>query len=340
MTAAPPAADPSSRTASGWIEATGYVFVIGALSLVYAIGHRFGAHPMAFVLYAVVMSSIAMLAATGVGNDTLAIARHPMSWLVGASIILVEVFYYLTISYVPPAHGNLIPRFAIPMAMITGWALFGRRPAPIAIAATVAVTAASSYVVAITDPAVRWHAAGAGLLCSAFLVVRGFAGEFHPWNRAAVTAREKLRVTGTLLLVTSILSLVLASILAGAVAAGALPPMRILPTAGEMLHLPTILIGTFAGGGFLALLNILQFSAVVKITTENITAMMALSPLTTWLFQEIGVALGLIDVARPESRLVAAMAVIVPSVLVIVFAGRRPAAVTGNRAASPRRPGP
>lgn len=317
------AADAQASTVSGWIEATGFVFAIGALTLVYAIGNRLGAHPIAFVLYAIVMASVAMLAVTGLGGDARAIARHPMSWLVGAAIIGVEVFYYLTITYVSPTHGNLVFRFAIPIAMAAGWMLFSRRPAPLALAATVVVTGAAAFVVAIADPAVRWPMLASGLLGSVCLAVRGFAGEFHPWNRAARTVRDKLRVTGILLLVTSLLSLALVTLLAGAIAASALPPLRFVPTVADMRHVPTILLGTIAGGGILALMNLLQFSAVVKITTENITAIMALSPVTTWMFQEIGVALGLIAVARPEPRLLAAMAVIVVAVLAIFWAGRR-----------------
>lgn len=317
--------DASPATGTGWLEAAGFVFAIGALSLVYAIGHQQGSHPVAFVLYAILGSSVLILAATGPGGDVIAIARHKMSWLAGAAIILVELFYFLTISYVSPAHGNLVLRFAIPIAMLAGFVLFGRRAAPLAVAATVVVTLATLYVVAITDPAVRLPMTATGLAGSVALVVRGFAGEFHPWNRAATNAREKLRVTGILLLVTSILCLALASIMAVAIGTATLPPMTLVPTGSQMLHLQTIVLGTLAGGSIFALMNALNFSAVVKITTENIMAVMALSPLTVWLFQEIGVAAGWIAVTRPEPRLVAAMAVIVASVLVIVFASRRSA---------------
>lgn len=334
-TAANSPGDAPASTAIGWIEASGFVVAIGVLSLVYAIGHALGAHPIAFVLYAILTSSVATLAVTGLGNDALAIALHPMSWLVGIAIILVEVFYFLTITYVSPAQGNLVLRFAIPIAMIAGWAFFRRRPAPLAIAATVVVTLATAFVVAITDPAVRWPMTASGLLGSVFLVVRGFAGEFHPWNRAARTVRDKLRVTGILLLVTSFLSLALAALLAGAIAVSALPPLRFVPTAAQMLHVPTILLGTLAGGGILALMNYLNFSAVVKITTENITAIMALSPVTTLAFQEIGVALGLIAVTRPEPGIVAAMAVIVVAVLLIFWAGRSSAAARRSRDGDP-----
>ena len=48
---------------SGWIEAGIYVFSIGVLGLVYAIGHQIGAHPIAFILYAMVVSALMLLAA-------------------------------------------------------------------------------------------------------------------------------------------------------------------------------------------------------------------------------------------------------------------------------------
>ena len=61
--------------------------------------------------------------------------------------------------------------------------------------------------------------------------LRGFAAEFHPWNRNARTIFEKLRVTGLVVLVTSIASLLLAGGCTLLVALGVLPPIRMVPTA-------------------------------------------------------------------------------------------------------------
>ena len=49
----------------------------------------------------------------------------------------------------------------------------------------------------------------------------------------------------------------------------------------------------------------------------------SLSPVTTWAFQELGVALGLIVLDRPKLRLVAAMMVMIASVLLTFWAGRQ-----------------
>jgi hypothetical protein len=310
------------RLRSGWWEASALVVAIGALSLAYAVGNALGAHPIAFILYAMLVSAGGTLAITGVGEHARAIAATPMSWIVGAAIILIEVFYYVTLAYVPPAHGNLVLRIGIPIALLAGFLLLDRRPAPLAVMGGGIIVVATAYVVAITHHAVRWPMAVAGGLAGMFMVVRGLAGEFHAWNRAARTVQSKLRVTGILLLVTTFLSLALVGLTAVAVAIDVLPPLRFLPSAAQMLHVPTILLGVLVGGPILAMMNYLNLSSVVKITTENLTAIMVFSPATTWAFQEFGVATGLIVAARPEPRLIGAMVAMIAAVLLIFWAGR------------------
>lgn len=329
----PPGGAGQVRAATGWLEAAAFVVAIGALSLVYAIGHALGAHPIAFILYAMLASATATLAFVGIGPSARRVVLHPASWLVGIAIILIEVFYYQTLTYVAPAHGNLMVRAGVPLALIFGWAALGRRPPPLAIAGGVAIVGAIAFLVGVTAPQVRWPMALSGLLTGLFMVVRGYASEFHPWNRAARTVREKLRVTGLVVLVTSLASLALTALAAAAMASGTLPGSRLVPTAAQMLHAPTILLGAIAGGAILTLMMYLNFASVVKITTENLTAVMAFSPVTVWVFQELGVMAGLIDAGRPEPRVVAVMVVCIAAVLLIISAGvrvrpreRRPAA--------------
>ena len=105
---------PQHYPISGWIEAGLYVFAIAFLSLTYVIGHRLGAHPIAFILYAMVVSAVALLAVTGPGPDARRIILAPQSWLVGAGIIGMEIFYYLLLEHLSPAEGSLLVRLAIP----------------------------------------------------------------------------------------------------------------------------------------------------------------------------------------------------------------------------------
>ena len=282
------------HAASGWLEAAGFVVAIGALSVVYAIGHALGAHPIAFILYAMVASAAATLAIVGPGPNAKAMMLHPSSWLIGIAIILIEVFYYQTLAYVAPAHGNLMVRAGVPLALAFGWAALGRRPPPLAIAGGIAIAGAIAYLVAVTAPDVRWPMAASGILTGLVMAVRGYGSEFHPWNRAARTVREKLQVTGTVVLVTSITALALTALAAAAIAAGVVAESRIVPTAAQLMHGPTIL-----------------------------TAVMAFSPLAVWAIPEIAVAAGLIEAARPEPRIVVVMVVCIAAVLMIIGSGVR-----------------
>jgi hypothetical protein len=312
--------DPAVR---GWIEAAGCVTCVGALSLLYAIGNALGAHPIAFILYAVLASAGATLAMVGTGADAKAIILHPLSWAVGLCIILLEVFYYQTLAYVPPAHGNVVVRISTPIAMVAGWLLLGRRAPPLAIAGAVAFAVVALFVVGVTAPAVRGPMAAMATLAAVFLVARGFAAEFHPWNRAARTVREKLRVTGLIIFITAILSLALVTVAAMAMAAQMLPSTGLVPTLAQMRHAPTVLLGGLGGGMVFTLMMYLNFASVVKITTENLTAMMAFSPATAWLFQAIGDALGLIKAPTLQPAIVSAIVVCIAAVLPIFWASVR-----------------
>lgn len=319
----PASAPAPSSNVSGWIEAAAYVTIVGALSLVYAVGSTMGAHPFAFILYAMLASAAAMLRWTGLGDDWRDVISHPTSLVVGFSIILVEIFYYIVIALVPPAHGTLVVRIGIPIAMIAGTLFFARRPPRLAIVGAAMIVLTTACVIAMTSPGVRWALAFWATLTGTFMVVRGLSAELHPWNRAARTVREKIRVTGLVVLLASFVSVVSVTIAVAAVAAGVLPPMRAIPTVTQLLHLPTFLLGSILGGAMLTAMAYLNFSSVVKITTENLTAMLAFAPVTSWLFQVIGVAMGLIVAGSLAPALVLAMAVLVAAVLLIFWAGYR-----------------
>ena len=309
---------------SGWIEAGIYVFSIGVLGLVYAIGHQIGAHPIAFILYAMVVSALMLLAATGPGPEAMRIILAPQSWLVGIATVGLEVFYYLTLTHIAPTTGSLLVRVAIPMAMILGWALFSRRPPRLAMVGGL-VIAVGILPLFFTVPAEHRTAVFSAVFASALaFILRSFSSEFHPWNRRAHTVMEKLRVTGLVVLVTCIVGLILATLGSLAVGVGLLPPMPVIPTREQLLHGPTILLGTLVGSVAITSIVVFSFSAVVKIRTENLTAASAFTPLTTLLAQMAGSAVGLIPAYALDPELLPSMVIVIGGVLLILYAaGRR-----------------
>jgi hypothetical protein len=308
---------------SGWVEAGLYVFAIAFLSLTYVVGHRLGAHPIAFILYAMLVSAVALLAVTGPGPDARATILAPQSWLVGAGIIGMEVFYYLLLEHLSPAEGSLLVRLAIPASLMVGWGLFGRSPRAIAWAGCAVICAGLLPLFLAVAPAQRAATAIAMLGAAVAFNLRGFAAEFHPWNRNARTIVEKLRVTGLVVLVTSIASLLLAGGCTLLVALGLLPPIRMVPTLDEMLHMPTILLGVLVGGVILTAMAFLNFSCVVKITTENFAASSAFTPVAALIVQHAAAEVGLIPHYTLDTTLFPAMAVVIVGVFMILYGARQ-----------------
>jgi microcystin-dependent protein len=67
----------------------------------------------------------------------------------------------------------------------------------------------------------------------------------------------------------------------------------------------------------------LNFSSVVKITTENFTAVSAFTPVFTLVIQEIAAAAGVIPRVTVAPMLLLAMAIAVAGVLLIFIDARR-----------------
>ena len=101
--------------------------------------------------------------------------------------------------------------------------------------------------------------------------LRGFAAEFHPWNRRARTVIEKMRVTGLVVLATSIVGLAATVPLSMLMQYGLLPPLQALPPAHQFIALPTIALsltmgcGTWGGNSFSENLNYRHFMNVTRI---------------------------------------------------------------------------
>ena len=309
---------------SGWVEAFLYTVAIGVLSISYVVGQQVGAHPIAFILYAMLVSAITLLAVTGLGPEALRIMLAPQSWLVGLGIIGIEVAYYILLDYVTPAHGSLLVRLAIPLSMVTGWMLFARRPPRLAMIGTCVVFIGIVPLLFTIEAEHRIAGAVAGIAAGAFSTLRAFAAEFHPWNRRATSVMEKLRITGLVVLVSSFASLALAGGAAVLIGSGLVPPTRMIPTMAEMLHGPTILLAIVVGSVILTTMAVLSFSAVVKITTENLMAVHAFTPLSTLLVQVAATTIGLIPAYALDPSLLPAMTVVILGVLLIFAAARRP----------------
>lgn len=312
----------SAPGTSGWTDAVIYLFLLTGLSVAYAYGHEIGAHPVAFVLFAMLFSAIGLLAIAGPGPDWAAIMLSPMSWLIGFTAIAMEAFYYLLVAHVTPAEASLQVRLSIPIAMMVGWMVIGRkssRPAMLGgLIVVLGILGAFALVPARDLPYVVGYAVAASLM----LVGRSFFAELHPWNRRAADVTDKLRITGLVVLVMAMTALIAVGGATLAVQSGLLPSTRMLPTLAELTHRPTLVFALVIGGVIMTAFNYYGFSAVVKVTSEGVLALSALLPVTNVILQEIAWRTGLIRPVPFDWRLTGPILALILGVVLILWRRR------------------
>lgn len=314
--------DEARKTRSGWVEAGLFILTITLLNLSYVVAHNVGAHPIVFLVYAMLIAAVMLVAVAGPGTEPVRIMLAPQSWLVGTGIIGMEAFYFLTLWYVTPAEASVLTRLAIPVSMAMGYGITGKRPAAHAVLGAGFVMAGVIWLSSgmPTDAAVPGLALA--FACAMVMSMRTFATEYHPWNRHAVTVIDKMRVTGLVLLSTSIAGTLLVAVLLVARAHGLLGPAQWLPALDQFLHLPTLLVAVLVGAVVLTAMQYLSFSSVVKIGTQNFIAATAFTPLVTLAAQELAVAAGWLRPMPVDWQILPAIAVVAVGVFVIISARR------------------
>jgi drug/metabolite transporter (DMT)-like permease len=323
MTTSTAPAGTAARGLNGWVEAAIFAVALSVLNIAYGLAFQLGAHTVAFIGYAVIFASLTLLAITGPGPDWRKIVWHPLSFGIGGGIIAMEGSYFLLMTYVTPAEGSLLVRLNVPTAAVLAMVLAGRRTPILGLLGHAVVVAAILWYVPALPAGNRTTAVLIGVACGFIMTARWFATEYHTWNRAAANITEKMRLTGLVLLVTSLMAAVLVGVLMAFVAQGVLPASAWLPTPAQLVHLPTILCGLFVGAAVLTTMQYFGFSTVVKIGSENFLAATALIPLVTVLFQWAAVAVGILAPVPFDWTVLPSMLTVFAGVLVVIWAGMR-----------------
>lgn len=313
-----------ARGSGGWIEAALFSLALGVLNVSYGLGQQYDVHPIALLFWAMPAAAAALLAGSGLGADWRAILRHRLSLVVGGGIIAMEAAYYLLLGYVSPTDGSILVRLSVPIALALGFIISGRRQGRLAIAGGLVTLATILWYATRIESASPVAALALGTLCGFIMSGRSFAAEHHPWNRAAHTIREKMRVTGLVLALASGVGIALLFAAMAGAATGIVPAPKWLPEAHRLVHGPAILIGIFAGIAVLTAMQYLGFSVVLKLGAEHFIATGALTPISTLLVQSLAVAIGLLHPSPFNWGVWPAVAGLIAGVVLIIASRPRP----------------
>jgi drug/metabolite transporter (DMT)-like permease len=305
---------------NGWVEAGLFVLAISALTVVYAIAQQAGAHIVVFILYAMGFAAAGMLALTGLGEAPLKVAFARESLIFGWSTVLLEAFYFLLLGVLTPAETSLSLRLSVPVSLLVGWLFFRREMTGRLWLGSVIIVAAVVPILMGVDADVRVYAGLLALICSLVVAVKTFASEFHPANRAARNLSDKLRVTGLVVLATSLIGATIVLPLVLLAAAGVIPQGSIIPPVVAFSHVPTLITAIVVGAPVFVAMTYLTFSSVVKIGTESFLATSAFTPFSVLAIEILAAAAGLLTLETFDMRLMPFIALGIIGVLIVVHA--------------------
>ncbi|MBS0241437.1 MAG: EamA family transporter [Proteobacteria bacterium] len=312
-----------AATGGAWVEALLAALTLAVLNIAYGIAQRLGVNPVALMFWAMPAGAIALLAASGLGPNWRQIIRHPMSLAVGAGIIGMEAAYYVMLGFVSPADGSLVVRVGVPIALVLGYLFMGRRPKRLAVLGGLVILAAILWYVPRIEAERPLTGFTLGALCGLIVSSRSFAAERHPWNQSAKTIPEKMRVTGLVLLVASLLGVGLVLAAMSAAYKGLMAGPTWLPTFAQLFSSSAVGLGLFIGVVVLTLMQFFSFSVIVKLGTEVFVATTTLIPIATLLMQQAAMAVGLLAPIPVPWKILPALMVMMLGVAMIIAAGRK-----------------
>ncbi len=305
---------------NGWLEAALFVLAISTLTVVYAVAQQAGAHTVVFILYAMGFAAAGMLAIAGLGERPTAVALAANSLIFGLSTVLLETFYFLLLGIMSPAETSLSLRLSVPVSLVIGWLFFEREMSGRLWIGSAIITAAVVPILFWVDAKQLLPAVVLVVMCSLAVSIKTFASEFHPANRAARGVIGKLRVTGLVVLSTTLVGALVVVPLVVLKEVGVLAQVAALPSFAEFGRPATILTAIVLGAPVFIAMTYLTFSSVVKIGTESFLATSAFTPFCVLAIESVAVAAGLLSAQAFDLGLLPYIGLGILGVLIVVHA--------------------
>lgn len=303
---------------NGWIEAGLFVIAISALTVLYAIAQQAGANTLVFTFYTMAAAAAGMLAITGLGADAKAVIAARQSWVFGTATVGLEALYFFLLGILTAAEASLALRLAVPVSLFVGWLFFARvMTGKILIGAGIIVAAVVPILWGL-DAARALPASLLTIACALVVSVKTFASEFHPWNRQARTPLEKLRVTGLVVLATTMIAAVALISVVALTAAGLIPQSPVIPEPAAFWHVPTLVTALLCGAPVFIAMTYLTFSSVVKIGTESFLGTSAFTPFAALGLEMLAAQFGLLTVTAYDWQLIPLIILGIVGILIII----------------------
>ncbi len=150
------------------------------------------------------ITGIVLLSIAGKGENSLKTILSARSWLYGIFQILKNLTMVAAFFFVAATEANLIINIEIIISILLSWALLHRKPLKSDYVSITLILFGIITIIAHLDSSVRVPAALLLFFSGFCTSIRTIIAEIHPENKAQMTIKDRCRVTGFVIIVTSI----------------------------------------------------------------------------------------------------------------------------------------
>lgn len=207
----------------------------------------------------IVFCGLTMIALGGRKTDVWKIIKNYQTWVFGGLQIFRNMFMLMAFCYISSTQANLLANIEIVFSVLFAWFLFKRKPGPIDGVAMIFIVI-GCFILLAGLPFDVMVKASLFVTISAFLnVLRTIIAEVYTDNKANLSVKERLSMTGWVMFVSAMTFIIAAAVLGFIVSVvpnsviETLPFLKILPSPSEYIALNNVLSGLINGVCFYAL---------------------------------------------------------------------------------------
>lgn len=197
----------------------------------------------------ILFSGLALIAIGGKKTNVKEIITNYQTWVFGFLQIFRNLFMLMAFVYISATQANLLANVEIVFAVLLSWALFKRKPGSIDFVAMVFIFLGCFILIADLPLDIAVKSVVFVVISALLNNARTIFAEVHHDNKATLSVKERLSVTGWILFVSALSMMIVAAILGFAVCVlpqsvvDVLPFLKKIPAPAEYIAAKNLLGG-------------------------------------------------------------------------------------------------
>lgn len=212
-----------------------------------------GCNSFAMACSNILFSGLALIAIGGRNTNVKEIITNYQTWVFGALQIFRNLFMLMAFVYISATQANLLGNVEIIFSVLLAWILFKRKPGSIDFVAMIFIFFGCFILIADLPLDVAVKAVVFVVISALLNNIRTIFAEVHHDNKASLSVKDRLSMTGWILFVSALTMMIAAAILGSLVLVlpqnivETCPFLKIVPAPYEYVALNNILAGFING---------------------------------------------------------------------------------------------